>query len=196
MNYLLYMKHLFESWRSFLLTEGLDDYNVSGATRLFHYSKSDEQKLTLDPDYFLQHRHSYSRRDYEASDLPRVFFYTNLDHAERIVKDGSSLFTAFVPTDQIYDLSQDPLGLVKKSIVPGRVTPDVDAVLRSLAGTPRQSKYGPPPELLIEPGESKYRGAFYRTGNMDVVVWFEPIEVEKFNPDDVESGQGNESENQ
>ncbi len=194
MNYLLYMKHLFESWRSFLLTEALGDYDVNGMTRLYHYSKSEDDRLTLDPEYFLQHRHSYSRRDYEASDLARVFFYTNLDHAERMVKEGSSLFTVFVPTSQIYDLVQDPLGLIKKSIVPGRVTPDVDAVLRSLAGTPRQSKYGPPPELLIEPGQSDYRGAFYRTGNMDIVVWFEPIEVEKFNPDDVESGREDEDE--
>ncbi len=190
------MKYLFENWRSFLLTEALSDYEVNGAIRLYHYSKSSEQKLTLDPDYFLQHRHSYSRRDYEASDLPRVFFYTNLDHAERMVKEGSSLFSVFVPTNQIYDLAQDPLGLIKKSVVPGRVTPDVDAILRSLAGVPRQSKYGAPPKLLIEPGESQYRGAFYRTGNMDIVVWFEPIEVEKFNPDDVESGQGKENENQ
>ena len=52
------------------------------------------------------------------SDLPRVFFYANLDHAEEMVKQGATLYTVLVPVEEIYDLVQDRLGLIKKSIVP------------------------------------------------------------------------------
>ncbi len=185
------MKDLFENWRSFLLAEGLSDYNVSGVVRLFHYSKSEDESIVLDPEYFLNKRHSYSRKDYQASDLPRVFFYANLDHAEEMVKQGATLYTVLVPVEEIYDLVQDRLGLIKKSIVPGRVTPNVDLILRSLAGVPRQSKYGPPPELILS-DDQRHSGAFYKTGNMDVVVWFKEIEVKRFDPENVETGVDNE----
>jgi hypothetical protein len=180
------MKLFFDRWREFLNEGNLDKHGVKGKIRLYHYSKIPEENLMLDPEYFLTHRHSYSRKDFNMSDMPRIFFYTNLDHAEAVVKQGSSLFTTFVPTNEIYDLASDPLELKQKSApYPEIPVPDYDRILRSLANQPRTPKYGTASPSLLGPEQSTYRGAFYATGDMDVVVWFEPIEVEKFNPDDV-----------
>lgn len=174
------MKHLFGKWRSYLLNESVGEYNIDGAIRLYHYSKSDQDSLQLDPEYFLTQRGAYSRNDFQASDMPRVFFYVDLDHAENIVKQGASLYSVKVPASEIYDLTQDPLGLIKKSIPQYAVAPDVDRILRSLADRPRKSLYGDPPNSILPDDHGTYNGAYYKTGRMGVVVWFKPIQVESF----------------
>ena len=177
-----------------MIREALDHYNVSGKMRLYHYSQSEDDKLTLDPDYFLSRRSSFTRNDFSASDVPRVFFYTNLDHAENIVKQGRSLYTAFVDISKIYDLTKDPEGLLKvakrwptnmhgEPIKNSPAPMDIDLLLRSLAGKSRPST-----KLLPLKNEKEhYSGVFYNTGTMDIIIWFEPIEVHKFNPENVNS---------
>lgn len=170
------MKLLFESWRRYLgEARTLSDYNVDGSMRVYHYARSEDDTLVLDPNYFLKSRSSHSRRDYAMSSLPRVFFYTNLDHAENIVKSGRTLYTAFVDTNDIYDLTTDEQGVKDKARpYPGVRTIDFDKLLRG-----------------IESGElvdgRAYDGVFYTSGDMDVLVYFKPIEVEKFNSDNVQS---------
>lgn len=158
-------------WKSFLLQESIGDYSINGMVRLYHYSRAAADSVELDPKRFLTHRGHYSRNDYNASDVPRVFFYVDLDHAERFIKQGAELFSAKVPAADIYDLTVDPLGLIEKSKPAPYVAPDMDYVLRALA----QSS-----ENILPAEASAYRGAYYKTGGMGVVVWFEPIQVKKF----------------
>jgi hypothetical protein len=184
------MKSILRGWRKFLVREGLEHYNVVGRLRLYHYSKADDDSLTLDPEYFLTNRSEYTRRDHTASDLPRVFFYANLDHAENIIKQGRTLYTTFVDASKVYDINKDSKSLSKNA----RRWPvnmhgepmkdrggamDYDLLLRSVAGKPGKGM-----ELV---SEEHHPGAYYTTGQMDVVVWFEPIEVHKFNPENVDS---------
>ena len=174
------MKLLFKNWKKFLLQEDINDYVFSNENiKLYHFSKEQGDSLMLDPQYFLTKRQHYSRNDYRVSDMPRVFFYMKKEQAEEQVKQDSALYSATVPAEQIYDLTTDPLDLKNKSMSQFRVTPDYDRILRSLANKPRQSKYGSEPESLLSPEESNYKGARYKTGDMDIVVWFEPIEVTK-----------------
>lgn len=167
------MKEFFDKLKIFSLNERV---SLVGTVPLYHFSKTDEDSLTLDPEYFLKQRQHYSRNDYNISDMPRIFFYLNLDQAEGQVSQNATLYSAEVPGSQIYNLYEDPLGLKKKSISPYRVTPDYDRILRSLANKPRQSKYGDPPPSLLPEG-SPYKGAYYNTSGLDIVVWFEPIKV-------------------
>ena len=178
------MKELIDNWRVFLLQESLSDYNVNDKMRLYHYSKSDEQSISLDPEYFLSNRSFYSRRDYNISDVPRVFFYANLDHAERMVKQGSTLFTTFVSASDVYDLNSDPLELKRKTVSSEKPIPDIDQVLRNLSGL----------DNFLFPQGTPYKGVFYTSGNMDIVAWFKPIFVEKFDSDDVEGPEGETNE--
>jgi hypothetical protein len=167
------MKDLFEKWKNFALLESVD---LSGQVSLYHFSGADQDSLLLDPEYFIKQRQHYSRNDYNVSDMPRIFFYVDLEQAEDQVAQGSTLYSVEVPASQIYNLTEDPLGLKQKSISSYRVTPDYDRILRSLANRPRQSRYGAPPESLLPEG-SPYRGAYYNTSGLDIVVWFEPVKV-------------------
>ena len=95
------------------------DYNRGGETMLYHFSNADVDTISLDPEHFLSHRNSYSKREYERSQVPRTFFYVDLDHAERIVKSGRKLYSVSVPHDEIYDLKQDPEGILALTWLPG-----------------------------------------------------------------------------
>jgi len=167
------MKELFKKWKKFALAE---DALPSGNIVLYHFSGTDTDSLLLDPEYFLKQRKHYSRNDYNVSDMPRIFFYTNIDQAEAQVKQGAALYSVEVPSSQVYNLAEDPLKLKQKSISAYRVAPDYDKILRSLGDKSRESKYGPPSESLLPEG-SPYRGAYYNTSGLDIVIWFEPIKV-------------------
>jgi len=194
------MKDLLQKWKKYLIQESLDHYGVAGRMRLYHYSEADEDSISLDPEYFLSNRKSFTRNDFQASDLPRVFFYANLDHAENIVKQGRSLYTTFVDANEIYDMTKDPDGLKKEArrwptnmrgekVKTGPAPLDIDLYLRSIAGKPSSGM-----ELVPVQRDGAYSGAFYKAGDMDVVVWFRPIEVHKFNPEDVSSPSDNKEE--
>ena len=164
------MEKLFENFKKFLTESALVDYNDNGMMTLYHYGKSGEDAIILDPEYFLSDRNTFTRNDFQASGLPRIFFYVNLDQAEDIVKQGRTLYAAVVNIDKVYDITKDPEGLKKEARnwptniygEPIKTAPsslNVDLLLRSIA--------------------ENYPGAFYKTGDMDVVVWFKPIEVYK-----------------
>jgi len=173
------MKRFLSEWRNFVVREALSDYSIDEDIRLYHYARSDENRLTLDPEYFLSKGSAYTRNDFNRSQLPRVFFYTDLDHAEAIVKQDATLYSTTVPASQIYDLQTDPLSLAEKAIrYPGiAASLDYDLLLRSLAGIfPSSWKT----KTLLPPDAAPYNGVFYSLARMDVVVWFRPIEVERF----------------
>ena len=162
------MKDFLKSWKSYLVQENLEQYGVSGQLELYHFSRGQNDSIVLDPKYFLSDRNTFTRNDFQASNLPRVFFYINLDHAENIVKQSRTLYTTVVDANRVYDITKDPEGLKKEfrhwptNIYgePNKTAPaalDMDSLLKNIA--------------------ESYSGAFYETGGMDIVVWFEPIEV-------------------
>ena len=164
------MKKLLKSWKKYLIQESLEQHGINGQLQLYHFSKSQDDSIVLDPEYFLSDRNTFTRNDFQASDLPRVFFYVNLDHAEDIVKQDRTLYATVVNANKVYDITKDPEGLKQEARnwptniygEPIKTAPsslNMDLLLRSIAGN--------------------YSGAFYKTGGMDVVVWFEPIEVYK-----------------
>jgi len=188
------MKELLKSWKKYLIQESYEHHIVNGKMRLYHYANEDEDSLMLDPEYFLSNRSAFTRNDFNTSRFPRVFFYANLDHAEPMIKSGRILYTTFVDANKIYDLDKDPEDLVRKS----RSYPEIarsanyDNVLRSIAGKPKIYKSGGKDKVLRDPGQDPYTGAYYEfASGMSVVVWFEPIEVHKFNPEDVNSPTDN-----
>ena len=146
-------------WKSYLVEGLLSDYDRGGSTTLYHFSRADSDTISLDPNYFLSHRNSYSKREYERSQVPRTFFYVDLDHAERIVESGRNLYSVVVSHSEIYDLKRDPDGILEASKQPGAFFIDFNKVFETI--------------------KEKYKGVFYDTGNFDVVAWFEPIQANK-----------------
>ena len=47
------MKKILESFKNFLTEGSLIDYDDQGVMTLYHYSKSPEEELVLDPDFFI-----------------------------------------------------------------------------------------------------------------------------------------------
>jgi len=149
----------FNNWKKFLNEGNLEDYNQPGQIVLYHYSRENTDSLLLDPKYFLSHRSSFSRREHERSQVPRTFFYVDLDHAEKIVKSNRTLYTTAVPLGEIYNLKKDPEGILAASKHPQAHFIDYNKVLLTV--------------------KENYKGVFYDVGSFDVVAWFEPIEVNK-----------------
>jgi len=153
------MKEYKKGLKKFLLERKLADYSASATLKLYHFAPVDQEAITLDPERFLSGRSAFSKREYEKSQVPRTFFYLDIDHAERIVKPGRSLYTTTVPTTLVYDLNQDPDDIIKKSVQPGAFFVNYNTVFETI--------------------KENYKGVFYKLPNFDVVAWFEPIEVHK-----------------
>lgn len=131
-----------------------------GLTSLYHYSRSSEDQLILDPSKF--GNNSYTKRDKMVSDVPRVFFYLKPKEKETMFDTKQvSLYTAEVPSDQIYNIIKDPEGIRAKAF---EKRPDFDLMLKN----------------VIKAG---YKGAYYKPG-FEVVIWFEPVKVRKMTDDE------------
>lgn len=152
-----------------LLNEALSDFVSGNMVTLYHYTKEDEEELTLSPEKF--GKNSFTKRDKALTDYPRVFFYLDLDDTERFFKSPSSvLYSTEVPADQIYNVLTDPDG-IKSGI--------------------REENNGALNfhELLTTIHERGYKGMYY-TPRGEVVIWFEPISVTKHTEDEpVEQGE-------
>lgn len=153
------MKDILELWNKFLKEAVLSDYKKGAQITLYHYSRADSEKLILDPDRFLSGRNSFSKREYEKSQVPRTFFYLDTAQAEPIVKSGRNLYTVNVDSSDIYDLKKDPMGVIASSRPPGAFFVDYNKVFNII--------------------KEEYKGAYYGTPNFDVVAWFEPVQTTK-----------------
>ena len=177
------MKKILEKWKKYLLNESLKS---SGAMKLYHFSSAKEDQIVLDPEYFISKRGAYSRNDYRVSAYPRVFFYVDPEEAENIVKSQHrNLFVASVDASDIYNLMEDPEGLLSKSKkASGQTRPDYTKIFKSLMledlppENPEYAKYFKP---IREEGAKKYRGVYYTIhgGDTQVVVWFEKVTANK-----------------
>tara|TARA_R100000152_G_C6708533_1_gene136586 strand:- start:23 stop:499 length:477 start_codon:yes stop_codon:yes gene_type:complete len=153
------MKNYKKGLKKFLMERNMSDYADKAVLSLYHFSPVNKDTLVLDPEHFLSSRSTFSKREYEKSQVPRTFFYLDLDHAESIVKPGRTLYKTTVPSSHVYDLSKDPENIVKNSVQPGAFFVDYNKVFNAI--------------------KENYNGAFYKLPNFDVVVWFQPIEVHK-----------------
>jgi len=164
------MRKLLESFKKLVFEEQLADYDAGGTMPLYHYTnRTQEDELTLNPEYFLTHGSSYSMREREASRVPRVFFYPTTDpkKTERMVTGGSNLFSVDVPTSQVYDLKRDPEGFKEK-----------------IAHPTFGLRKGVEMTELLNAIRAQYGGAFYtQPSGIDMVIWFEPIAAKKIERD-------------
>ena len=154
------MKDLIENFKEFLTEEKArkELYDRGGTMTLYHYATPDQDSLVLDPKY---KRGSYSTREYEVADTPRVFFYVDPDHQESFFTERK-LYKVDVPSDRVYDLGEDPEDFI------GQVRHPVYGLRK-----------GEEWNTLLETIRENYDGVFYDTGRLHIVVWFYPIEVQR-----------------
>lgn len=156
------MKLLIENFRNYIHEDSLGDFSDEGMINLYHYTHrrnvEGKDSIILDPNHFVTNKNSYSYSEWDTSRYPRIFFYTDYDNKEPIV-DGALLSTS-VPTNEIYDLKNDPEGYVEKHRHP-------------TYGLRKQMEW----EWMMEDIHSSYKGIYYSIGKPNVVAWFDPIEV-------------------
>jgi hypothetical protein len=167
------MKNLLNKFKEFLITERaqVTDYDSGGMISLYHYSRPDVESLVLDPNYGPQ---SYSRNDYEISDVPRVFFYVDPRDKERYFYN-SNLFKVDVPINRVYDLTEDKKGYV-------------ESVRHPVYGLRKGEEWN----TLLEEIKKEYNGVFYDTGNLKIVAWFEPIQVNRVSKEEKATVEGSQ----
>ena len=140
----------------------------NGMVNLYRYSKQPHGDVFLiDPKATVASRNSYSRRDYNASDVPRTFFYLDIADKESLV--GSILYVAQIAEDRIYNLIKDPLGLKEKSTINGVL--NFDTLLKL---TKEQADKG------------TFDGIYYNPG-FPVVNLFVPISAKRTSEEEIRS---------
>ena len=156
------MKLLIENFKKYISEESLGDFSDEGMVNLYHYTNprnvEGKDSIILDPQYFVNSRGAYSKREWETSRYPRTFFYTDYENKEPIV--NGTLLSTSVPTNEIYDLKNDPEGYVEKHRHPKY-------------GLRKQMEW----ETMMKDIHSSYNGIYYSIGKPNVVAWFNPIEV-------------------
>ena len=163
------MKELLENFKKYLTEAPLESYDSGGMIKLYHfadryelekkYKTSDLESFETDPTKF--GTSYFTSADKEVSEVPRTYFYVDLDDVEKIVVGGRLLYSAEVPINEVYDLKTDPEGYIKK-------------IKHPMYGLRKGVEWTELLEYIRD--ETPYNGVF-RGRSFDVVEWFDPIEV-------------------
>lgn len=112
---------LIETLRPTIL-DGVDSLDESpppqfvsgGKVALYHYTRRDQGDAYLvDPIKAKKHRGSYSRREFQTSATPRLFFY--LDPSDKEAGVGEHLYIVDYSAKRIYNLLEDSLHLKERA---------------------------------------------------------------------------------
>ncbi len=166
------MKRILNEWRRFLLNENLQraDYIKDGKIKLYHFSSrsalQNVDSFEVDPKFFIKFRGSYSKNEYNTSNVPRTFFYTDIGkgRTEPRISSSPHLFTAEIDASRIYDFKKDPEDYWNKYRHP-------------IYGMRKWEDWNP----MLEDIRSKYDGIFYTIGrgSIPIVSLFKKIEVKR-----------------
>jgi len=166
-----------KGWKKLLKESRNPIFEIAGdTTRLYHFCGAlcwrtgTPDGVTLDPDNFLKKRKSYSRNEYERSQVPRIFFYLDPSSQESVV--SGPLYSAEVPSSKIYDLQEDENKYIEeikeKRQEEKYWAGDITWPLRK--GEDWNKIYN----RIKEDG---YGGVYEKRDYGDIVMWFETIEV-------------------
>ena len=110
------MKKIIEGWKAYL-TESLVsvyedqlEFSEDGDVILYHVS-SNKNLTVLDPAIAAGNIKSYTKREYQQWDKPRVFFFTKMAQEDLGVgRITGTAYRAKVDPDELYPLYKDPKG--------------------------------------------------------------------------------------
>ena len=163
------MKTILEGFHRYINEAEFSEYTQGNNIILYHYMKNPrfgkeiEETIVVDPKYFTdpKTRSHYSRQEYEVSSVPRTFWYVDIKQRERQVSQGSTLYTAKISADKVYDLRADPEGYKA-------------AARHPVYGLRKGVEW----DTLLEKIREDYEGVFYG-GSFDVVSLFVPYTASK-----------------
>jgi len=174
------MKTILEGFRGYIQEADFSKYTQGGSITLYHYMRSPrfgqevEETVVIDPKYFSdpKSRNYYTNKEYQVSSVPRTFWYVDPKQRERQIAQGSTLYTATISADKIYDLREDPDGYKK-------------AVAHPIYGLRKGEEWN----TLLEKLREDYEGVFYG-GSFDVVSLFIPYSASRVPKEEQASLEG------
>ena len=148
-----------------------------GSTQLYHFTQESpenaKEKILLDPKLF--GKMGYSKKDLAISAVPRTFFYVNPAEKESFFAN-KALYTASVPTADIYNLADDPEGVKATVRKENYNILDMDQVLKKVSGW-QQGAWGTEDQGKWIKGPGIADGMYYETPTFAVVVMFVPVKA-------------------
>lgn len=153
------------------------DVTLKGKTQLYHYTKYDLGDIAvLSPEETVKKRMPWSMRDYKRSDVPRVFYYLNLENTEiDIVSLSKHLYTGFVDGSDIIKINNSINYYRNKPEELHTDYPDAYSAVKGFVDKGSMNF-----DLLLEDVRKFFKGAYYKFDNgMEVVILFQPLEVHK-----------------
>lgn len=173
------MQHikLFEEYHNSKVELNNFDVKMEGEVQLYHYTKTDlGDKTILSPEESFANRLPWSMREYKRSDVPRVFYYTNLEKTEHsIVSLSKFLYTGFVNGSDIIKVSNAIIDYRKNTQELELQFPDVYHSVKEFVDKGSMNY-----DILFESVKKYFKGAYYKFENgMEVVILFQPLEVYK-----------------
>lgn len=172
------MRHikLYEEYNSKVEPKN-DNVKMEGEVQLYHYTTNDlGDKTVLSPEESISKRLSWSMREYKRSDVPRVFYYTNLENTESsIVSNSKYLYTGFVNGSDIIKISN---AIIQYRNNPQELElqfPDIYNSVKEFVDKGSMNY-----DILFENVKKYFKGAYYMFQNgMEVVILFQPLKVFK-----------------
>ena len=153
-----------------------EEVTLSGSVKLYHYMQNDMgDEIILDPEIAIKNKSFWTTNDYKISDVPRVFYYTDLNKTERMVQtknlyigevDGSNILNL---TDSVKEYLNNPSSLEAKN-------KDVFNMIKHSMNYNALNI-----DSLLRMAKQKFIGVFYDKGNLPIVNLFVPLTVKKMN---------------
>lgn len=84
-----------------------DKLTLDGNIKAYHFSNIlDKPTVTLDPTLAKKNANTYTRRDYQTSGVPRIWFYIDIKDAEHFLKTGTNLYSTTIRGNEIIDVNK------------------------------------------------------------------------------------------
>lgn len=168
------MRHikLFEEY----LEYSPDNLTLSGRIPVYHFTDYDMGELgVLDPKETINKRNQWSIIDYKRSNFPRVFYFTDIQKSERMIKDSSKfLYTGIVNGDRILDINNSIRAYQKNK---SKLELEHNDVFMSIDRF--IVKLGLDFNVLFSDSSLYFDGIYYEVNGNPVINLFIPLEVEK-----------------
>jgi hypothetical protein len=142
---------------------------------IYHFSSVSADPGGNFPEKLMLKPEQMSHTEMKRSIVPRIYFYP--DDPKLAYKDtpairGRRLYKSAIPASDIYDISEDPAGIVERAKNEYGFT-NQDQMFGEISGYEH-------PKTNPDKWETKshWRAAYLRSNQFDTIIVFEPVEVE------------------